>query len=435
MIRAGARRSYTAAIMLGAALALGSCAPKSSVPEDRILLELWKHDTSQNERDAHAAMVKRFNAAQDRYHVETLEIPQASYSDALIVGALADQMPCLLDLDNPMLANFVWAGFTRPLDGLVGQEVYRDVAPSAIGRINGEVHALGQFDAALALFTRRSTLEAVNARIPTIDRPWSKAEFEQILARLKASGKYSYPLDLHTRDGNPDWWLYAFLPMLQSFGGDIAAPDNPSATAGYFNGPKSAEFVRWFAGLFEQGYVNRREPDDRGLQKGRVAMTYTGNWWVKDIAETLGDDLLILPPPDLGAGVVIGGGSWQWAISRDCAHPEGAAEFIRFIMSDAEVAAMSEAAGMVPVTAAAAEQTSMFKAGGDWRIFFDYSRAFARQRPKTPAFATLKTAFTKALQDSVDGADIRDALDDAVDDIDQVVASNGGYATGTGAGR
>ncbi len=33
---------------------------------------------------------------------------------------------------------------------------------------------------------------------------------------------------------------------------------------------------------------------------------------------------LLLPPPDLGTGPKIGGGSWQWAISSTCEEVEGA---------------------------------------------------------------------------------------------------------------
>lgn len=394
---------------------------------ERVTLELWKHETAQNEREAIKAMIDRFNNSQDDYTVDALSIPQSTYTDALVVGALAGNMPCIMDVDNPMLANFVWAEFLQPLDNLLPTNTFERISSSAIGEIEGQIYAVGQFDAALALFTRRSTLEKIGARIPTLETPWTKSEFETVLAQIKATGDYSYSLDLNTRDNNPDWWIYAFLPLLQSFGGDIVDPENPSSVSDYYNSETSADWAEWFQGLIAKGYVNRKEPDDRGLQKGRTAMAYTGNWWVKDIAENLGDDLLILPPPDLGAGVVLGGGSWQWAISKGCAHPEGAAAFIEFITSDTEIAAIAEAAGMVPVTAEAAELTNQFRSGGDWRVFFDLSNAFARQRPKTPAFVSLKNAFTRSMQDIIDGENVKDALDDAVDDIDFVIQSNNGY--------
>jgi len=355
--------------------ALLGCQKTDEVSSERVTLELWKHETAQNEREAIKAMIDRFNNSQDDYFVESLSIPQSTYTDALVVGALAGSMPCIMDVDNPMLANFVWAEFLQPLDNLLPASTFNRISSSAIGEIDNKIYAVGQFDAALALFTRRSTLKKIDARIPTLESPWTRSEFENVLALIKDTGDYSYSLDLNTRDNNPDWRLYAFLPLLQSFGGDIVDPKNPSLVSGYYNSETAAEWADWFRGLIAKGYVNRKEPDDRGLQKGRTAISYTGNWWVKDITENLGDDLLILPPPDLGAGVVLGGGSWQWAISKGCAHPKGAAKFI----------------------------------------------------DKTPAFVSLKNAFTRSMQDIIDGEDVRDALDDAVDDIDFVIQSNNGY--------
>ena len=45
-------------------------------------------------------------------------------------------------------------------------------------------------------------------------------EFNEILAKLKASGKYEYPLNIGMADKS-EWYPYAFLPFLWSTGGDL----------------------------------------------------------------------------------------------------------------------------------------------------------------------------------------------------------------------
>ena len=92
-----------------------------------------------------------------------------------------------------------------------------------------------------------------------------------------------------------------------------------------------------------------------------------------------------------------------------------------------EIAAMSEAAGMIPVTEEAASLTTRFNEDGEWRVFFELMQRFAKERPESPAFATISNAYLRAMQDIMNGKDVRDALDDAVDDIEQVIEDNDGY--------
>ncbi|QQV77637.1 extracellular solute-binding protein [Sphingomonas aliaeris] len=407
------------------AMALGGCA-RPSATSGPTELALWKHQAGETEEAANTEAIARFNASQSRWHITAQSLPQGAYSQSVVAASMAGRMPCVLTVDQPMVASFVWGGHIRPIDDLVPAETLAPVSASGKGTYRSRIYSVGQFDAALALFTRRSALAAIDARVPTLDRPWTLPEFDGILARLKATGRYTYPLDLSTRDTKADWWTYAFSPILQGFGGDLIDRTIMRAD-GTLNGPQAQAFATWFRSLFVSDYVNRREPDENAFVKGRAAMAYTGNWWAPDYRARVGDDLLILPPPDFGRGAVIGGGSWQWAVSRSCPHPTGAGEFIRFMMQPREIAAMADAAGMVPVTEAGAALSVDFRPGGKSRIFFDLMQRFARSRPATPAFSMISSSFFGAMRDIMDGADPQDALDDAADAIDQSIADNRGY--------
>ncbi|MFC6672892.1 extracellular solute-binding protein [Marinobacterium aestuariivivens] len=140
-----------------------------------------------------------------------------------------------------------------------------------------------------------------------------------------------------------------------------------------------------------------------------------------------GDDLVVMPVPDFGQGPVIGGGSWHWGITQSCEQPEGAAAFIDYILQPAEVAEMSRATGMIPSTPAAAELTEHYRTGGDWRFFYDYSNAYARLRPATPAYPIISSTFESMARNIKDGSDVQDALDQAVDTIERNISDNKGY--------
>lgn len=373
-------------------------------------------------------LIDRFNASQSKWRVVAQSLPQGGYNQSIVAASLAGRMPCLIAVDSPMVASFAWAGHLRPLDGYVSGGALAPISPAALGRYAGKTYAAGQFDAALAIFTKRSILARMHTRVPTLDRPWSLAEFQTLLDRLKADGEYRYPLDLATRDDKASWWTYAFSPMLQSFGGDLVDRQSMTNAEGTLNGPAARRFGAWFQALFVKGLVSRQEPDENAFVKGRAAVVYTGDWWAPEYRKYAGDDLLILPPPDFGQGVVIGGGSWQWGISKACPHPDGAGQFIEFLLQPRQIAAMSDASGGIPVTEAGAEASRDFGKTGKSRIFFELMRRFAKGRPATPAFAVISNAFTFAMRDVMDGKNVEDALDDATDDIDGAIADHHGYA-------
>lgn len=395
-------------------------------PDNRVQLTLWKQLTKLEE-PAYQAAIKRFNDSQKQWRVSAQSIPQGNYSQSVVAASLAGRLPCIMMVDHPKVASFVWAGHLQPIDRLVPTQTLAPISPSAFGKYQGRTYSVGQFDAALAVYARRSELAKLGARVPTIDAPWTLAEFDDLLVKMKATGRYRYPLDLSTRDLNPDWWTYGFSPMLQSMGGDLVDRKAGLTAEGFLNGPSAKRFAIWFQSLFQRDLVSRREPDENAFLTGRSALAYTGNWWEPRYREKLGKDLLILPPPDLGTGTVIGGGSWQWAISSQCKHPKGAAAFIDFVLQPAEIAAMSDKAGMVPVTEAAAALTKEYRVGGANRIFFDLMKRYARNRPETPAFAVISNAYTNAMRSVMEGKNVEDALDDAVDDIDRTLADNPSY--------
>lgn len=400
---------------------------RETVRNDDGTLRIWRHQVGTEEDQANKAMIARFDRANPDTAVAAQSIPQGSYPQSVMAAAMAGRLPCILTVDAPMVPSFVWAGHIQALDALLPSGTFDGIEPTALGRFGGHIYSVGQFDAVLALYARRSALQSVDARIPTIDEPWSRQEFDTLLEALKAEGTYTVPLDLGTQEANPNWWTYAYSPLLQSFGGDLIDRDTMRSADGSINGARALAFARWFRSIFALGLARRQEPDDQAMLQGRAALLYSGNWRAPELEETFGDDLLILPPPDLGNGPVIGSGSWQWAVSSTCDQPRAAAQFIAHLASTSEIAAMADAAGMVPVTEEAAARTAKFRDGTKWRVFYELSRAYARERPVTPAFNTISNSFYRALRDIAAGSDPRDRLDDAADDIDRALIDNDYY--------
>jgi multiple sugar transport system substrate-binding protein len=71
--------------------------------------------------------------------------------------------------------------------------------------------------------------------------------------------------------------------------------------------------------------------------------------------------------------------------------------------------------------------TELYREGGQMEVFFELSNRQGLVRPVTPGYVVQAKVFEKALADIADGADVADALDAAVDEINTDITRNSGY--------
>ena len=392
-------------------------------------LSMWYHGAG-NEVEAAIVnqIVEDFNASQSEWTVVVESFPQINYNDSIVAAALAGNLPDIIDVDGPVMPNWAWSGYLQPLG--IDEALVADFLPTTVGRWDGEIYSVGMWEAAVAMITRKSTLDNHGIRIPSLEEPWSRAELDEALTTLKDSGEFDYPLDLGMA-WTGEWYPYAFSPLLQSVGGDIVDRSTYQTAEGALNGDAALEFGDWWQSLFERELApgTSQDPAERetGFIDGSYAITWNGNWTAAATIEALGDDVLFLPAPDLGTGPVIGAGSWQFGISATSQYPEGARAFIEFMLKDEYLRAFSDALGLIPSTASAADGSKYYSPGGQMAVFYDLSAEQALVRPVTPGYVVMAKVFEKALADIANGADVADTLDAAVDEIDADIEANSGY--------
>lgn len=392
-------------------------------------LSLWYHGAGNEvEREILVGIIEDFNASQSDYVVELEEFPQLAYNESIVAAALSNDLPDIIDVDGPVMPNWAWAGYLQPLS--IDESAIEGFLPGALGYWDGELYSVGLWDAAVAMFARQSVLEANDIRIPTLEEPWTLDEFNAALETLDATGEFEYAFDPGMA-WTGEWYPYAFSPFLQSFGGDLIDRETYLEAEGVLNGDEAVAFGEWWQSLFENGYAPGTSQDgadrDTGFIDGRYALQWNGNWAALGALDAYGDDMLFLPAPDFGAGSVIGAASWQFAVSSDSENPEGANAFIEFAIQDQYLAEFSNGIGLVPATASAAELTENYAEGGPLAVFYELTQAQALIRPATPAYLNMALIFERALADIANGADVQDALDAAVDDIEQDIADNNGF--------
>ncbi len=410
---------------------LAACGSSTSTGAGgKVTISLWTHSAGNPlEISTLKQEVAAFNAAHSQqYEVDIQSFPQASYNDSVSAAALSHKLPCLLDLDNPTVANFAWSKYVQPLPITDAQLKQMGLLESAIGRYQGKVYSLGQFDVALTVFARKSVLDKNHIRIPTLDSPWTLTEFNGILSTLKSTGAFQYAFDLNPQYTG-EWWPYAYSPMLQSFGGDLIDRKTLTSADGVLNGSAAMKWGQWFYGLFKNGYANPKPSTDQSFLQGKIPLWYTGSWAADDVVKKYGGDALFLPPPDFGSGPKIGGGSWEWGISASCPQQQsqGAWQFINYLMQPAQIALLNKATGLIPTTPAAADLVPRYATGSPYRVLFDMLSRFTVMRPATPAYLTISSRFEQAGRAISQGSDVQTSLDSAVNAIDQNIQDHNNY--------
>jgi multiple sugar transport system substrate-binding protein len=253
------KKSY---LLTGALLASVSFAAMAQAQTEIVV---WHHAAGdENFVEIITEIVADFNASQQDWVVKMESFPQASYNDAVIAAALAGNLPDVLDVDGPVMPSWAYAGYMQPLN--LSEGAVAEFLPGTLGQWDGSLYSVGMWDAAVALMTRRSTLEKYDIRIPTLDAPWTFDEFDAALVKIAESGDFDYPLDLGMA-WTGEWYPYAFSPFLQSFGGDMVDRTTYQTAEGALNGDAAMAFGAWWQSLFTRNLA----PGSRHLAMTRFS--------------------------------------------------------------------------------------------------------------------------------------------------------------------
>jgi multiple sugar transport system substrate-binding protein len=446
-----ARRLRTAGRFLlaaatGLVVGIGAAGCQSTDDADRpVRLTVWFHGGQPAERSLFAAQTARFNARSARIQVGVIEIPETDYPDRVQLAAVTGELPDVLDFDGPNLMNYVYQGQLAPLDRLVSASVVADLTPSIRGQgtLDGRLYSVSATDSGLGIYASRRALTAVGARIPHgWGDAWTASEFDTVLHRLSSRDPDGRVLDIGLSYGIREWYTYAFAPVVWSAGGSFGRlPVSDGVRSSLVTAPVADALT--LLGAWARRYV-----DLDGVQHqdafvtGRVALSWGGHWRYPDYRAALGDDLLVLPLPDFGAGAKTDCGSWSWGISRRSRYPEQAARFLDFLMSSGEVLASSQAGAAPPGRVSVSRLSPLYRSGGPLALFtaglaracgvVPVRRCVAVSRPPTPAYPVLTDAFQEAIGAVLAGVDARASLSRAAELMDTDYRLNAGYRRDSG---
>ncbi|ARO33579.1 sugar ABC transporter substrate-binding protein (plasmid) [Rhizobium sp. NXC14] len=383
---------------------------------------------------AYGKVAERFEAANPDVDVQFIYAPHDAYNEKFSAAVMAKQLPDVMELDAPFLANYVWSGYLQPIKPLIDKDVLDDMTESNIAQgtypIDKDLYAIGLTDSSVVLYGNKKYLEAIGARIPkSVDDAWTRAEFETYLEKLSKLDGVKWPIDTFRGYGiKTEWITYAYGPILQSAGCDLI--DRKAwKSEGTLDSDACVDALAMMQKWVKNGWV---VPQSAGTNQfyaegNPAALALGGHWVYAEAVAAMKDNLVVLPLPKFGAKSVSPNGTWIWAITKTSKHPDIAAKFISFLLKDKEYRAYVASQSGYPGLKSFAAESPLYADGGPMAIAFEQASKTAVARPPHPAYPTITSAFMQAVDEVFNGGDPREALTTAAKKIDQDIEDNDGY--------
>jgi multiple sugar transport system substrate-binding protein len=398
-------------------------------------ITVWAHDGTAAEDRAIQNAANQFNAGGSGVTVKLTLVPQATYTQTL-TSTPVSSLPDVLEFDGPTMAGFVYAGKLAPITGYLSASTVADQLSSVTGQntYQGQRYGVSLIDSGLGLYGNKAMLTAAGVRLPTgWADAWTADEFDSALARLAARSPQHHALDIQRNGFTGEWPAYGFLPIVNSTGNVVV---NNNSAQGNLNNGKVITAIEDFAGW--NGYLDPNT-DDNAFTGGRVALSWVGHWQYPTYHQALGDNLLVLPLPDFGAGAKTGQGSWAWGVTTHSRNARAAGKFLDYLTSDPVVTAYTTGDGAPPATKTVLATDPLYKPGGPLALYSDALRhscgaetptpnCVATPRPVTPAYPVISEQFATVLLGALTGGNVPSLLDKAVAAIDLAYQQNNNYS-------
>jgi multiple sugar transport system substrate-binding protein len=183
-----------------------------------------------------------------------------------------------------------------------------------------------------------------------------------------------------------------------------------------------------FQSWFKKGWANPRPEGDTDFPSGKAALSWAGHWTYGKYAESLGDDLIVIPMPNFGRGPKTGLGTWNFGVPSSCRNPEGAWTLLEYILRPEKILRWTTMHPGVPARKSALAHSKLYGPGGPLNVYVQQiEKGWAVPRPLTPAYGAITKAFAEAVDNIIRGADVETELSKAASRIDQDIKDHNGY--------
>ena len=263
----------------------------------------------------------------------------------------------------------------------------------------GRPYAIPHHTDTIAMYYNADMMRALGVEPPTsLAKSWSWQELVQIARAVKAKAGAPYGMAMAWQNAAFRW-----LPFLQQHGGSLLDADLSKAQAASKAG---VETVAWTQSWFTEGLVPPSTAIKSGEQpqnlfaNGTVGLLMAGDWQIPFLNKNMKAPWgVTFMPRDVAMASDLGGNCL--AVSRDCKHPDIAADFVQFMADEANMRDFASQAQFLPVRKSLMSQDLPYPLRPDaMKVFNEQATTIPEQLVKTvtlPVFSKINAALADQL--------------------------------------
>lgn len=386
--------------------------------------------------------ISDFEKAYPKIHINVESVPFGEFYAKTAVLAASSSPPDLYTVDQPTIANLAAGKVIQPLTKYLAPSYVQSMTAAARADFsyNGQLYSPGPIDTALALFYNKTLLSKAGITPPTsLSGSWTwpqaVAAMEKCQKAASTSGNTVWGLAPATfGNGTPGFdyisMLFARSQGSKSGSGSAlrtfqAIAPNGSTVNGYINSPQAIAGAQFYQDIFQKYKISPTTGIPNALLDGKACFDMNTSNDIDTInAASVSFKWGVTPLPHFQTPIVHNG-STEIAIGSKTSHLAQALTFIKFISTPAQQEQMVTQTGYLPVISSL-YQSDHILTTAPWNIFAGELDQWGEPRPVTPHYLQFSQVVTNAMRDIADGAAPGPRLNQAVQQLDPLLAQPSG---------
>lgn len=351
---------------------------------------------------------------------ETIEVRMGSKEENIDV----------LVADAPLVTNYTAKGYLAPIDEYVDSDSLSNITEASLagGTVDGNVVALPLYSSCVNLYYNKAIFDEKGIAYPSYDvkerMTWEEvAETAKQLTYTNGEGNKVYGLTFEQID-TP----YQLLPLSQSLGGEQYISDDQTTADGFTNSDEVVQAVEFYGNTFNEWGIspNIDGSESTGyFSSGQVAMFVGGSWNIASFDEAEVEWGVAPHPYFEGGKEVTPTGSWYMGVSAHSKNTEPAAKFVEWLTTDNDTCQKTyDIMRNLPCNIAVLEgiESDPENEGTVAALNVYEAMNTAAARPQMVGYEEWQTVMQETYSDVKNGADAREALNSAVEEIDGLIS-------------
>lgn len=271
--------------------------------------------------------------------VKFLKVPGSAYSNKTVVMLASDTAPDVLRVDHYNFGNLQKKRFFYDLTPLAAKDPEfheDDFFPQAIGecKVGNQLYGLSVLFGATVIYYNKTMIQSAGLDDPYQlwkEGKWTYRAFTDLATKLTKKDKNGKPSQFGTALPTAPQWV----PLIWGFGGDIFDPKTGKCSLDSTESIQGLQFaadLRYKIGCAPT--LAQSANSSFSFESGKLGMSF--DWMgmtprYRKVVKSFEWDVVPIPTGPVSGATVVKGN--QLVMPANCAHPEAAWRFMRFLTS------------------------------------------------------------------------------------------------------